>query len=71
MNTHQLETDKLKLIRWISEIQDVTVIDRIKSIMANELSDDEKKAIDEAIQSIELNGTLSHNQVMEETFFKS
>ncbi len=67
MNAHQLENDKIKLIRWISELKDAAIIDKIKSIMISELSEDEKKAIDEAIQSIEIRGTLSHNQVMEET----
>ena len=71
MSSHQLEHDKLKLIHWITELRDNTVIEKLQKIMSSEqsekLSNNEKKAIDEAINSIDKKGTLSHNQVMEET----
>lgn len=71
MNTQQLQNDKLNIINWISELQDYSLVEKIKTIMSkakeNSLTTEQKKAIDEAFQSIEKNGTKSHETVMEET----
>lgn len=71
MKLQELQKEKLELIHWISKLQDNSVIKEIKEIMNNfkksSLSKEQKDAIDEALISIERNGTISHNQVMEET----
>ena len=71
MNTQQLQDDKLNIINWISQLQDYTIVEKIKSIMSSPdkflLSKIQKKAIDEALESVENKGTISHNIVMEET----
>ena len=71
MNTQELQNDKLNIIHWISELQDYSVVEKIKSIMnttkEDSLSIEQKKAIDEAFISIEQQGTASHDNVMEQT----
>jgi hypothetical protein len=71
MNAQQLQNDKLNIINWISQLQDYSLLEKVKSLMSSSdeclLSNEQKKAIDEGIQSIETNGTISHNIVMEET----
>lgn len=34
MNTQELQNDKLNIIRWISELQDYSVVEKIKAIMS-------------------------------------
>ncbi len=71
MNTQQLQNDKLNIINWISQLEDYSLVEKIKSIMTSPdaclLSKEQKNAIDEALQSIETKGTITHNVVMEET----
>jgi hypothetical protein len=71
MNAQQLQNDKLNIINWISQLQDYNIIEKVKSIMSSSdiclLSNEQKMAKDEAIQSIEIKGTTPHNVVMEET----
>jgi hypothetical protein len=70
MEAQQLQTDKLNIINWINQLQDNSLIEQIKSMMASDvclLSNEQKNAIDEALKSIEIEGTTSHNAVMEET----
>jgi DNA polymerase IIIc chi subunit len=71
MNIQQLQNDKLSIINWISQLQDYSLVEKVKSIMSSPdaclLSNEQKKAIDEALQSIEAKGTTPHNTVMEET----
>lgn len=71
MNTQQLQTDKLNIINWVSQLQDASLLDKIKILMNTSkeclLSNDQKKAIDDALLSIENKGVFSHNIVMEET----
>lgn len=72
MNIQQLQNDKLNIINWISQLQDYSLIEKVKSIMMSSpeaclLSNEQKNAIDEALQSIETKGTTPHNIVMEET----
>ena len=71
MNIQELQNDKLNIINWISQLQDYSLVEKVKSIMSSPdaclLSNEQKKAIDEALQSIETKGTTPHNAVMEET----
>lgn len=71
MSTQQLQTDKLNIINWISELQDYSLVEKIKTIMSKSqetsLIKEQKQAIDEAFDSIEKHGTKSHSSVMEET----
>ena len=71
MNTQQLQNDKLNIINWISQLQDYSLVEKIKELMSSTetclLTNEQKNAIDEALHSIENKGTLHHNVVMEET----
>ena len=71
MNTQELQNDKLNIIHWISELQDYSVIEKIKAIMSKNkdvsLTSEQKNAIDKALVSIEENGTKTHDAVMEQT----
>ena len=71
MNIQQLQNDKLNIINWISQLQDYTIVEKVKSIMTSPdeclLTSEQKKAIDEGLQSIKAKGTTPHNIVMEET----
>jgi len=70
MDTQQLQNDKLTIINWVSQLQDFSLVEKIKSLMSSDkcsLSDEQKNAIDEAFQSIETEGTIPHHKVMEET----
>ena len=71
MNLQQLQSDKLNIISWISQLQDDSILEKVKFIMSTSdvclLSNEQKTAIDEALQSIETEGTTPHNAVMEET----
>lgn len=71
MNVQQLQNDKLDIINWMSQLEDASVVEKVKSIMSEptqfELSLQQKNMIDEALHSIDLNGTTPHNVVMEET----
>ncbi|MTG98926.1 hypothetical protein NWE55_01610 [Myroides albus] len=74
MSTHKLQNDKLDLIHWINELDDYTVIARLKSMMntiqKEDLSFAQKKAIDEALVSIDTEVLESHDTVMEQTKLK-
>ncbi len=71
MNVQQLQNDKLSIINWMSQLEDFSLVEKVKSIMSSPntclLSNDQKNAIDEALKSIETKGTIPHNVVMEET----
>jgi hypothetical protein len=71
MNVQQLQNDKLSIINWMSQLEDFSIVEKVKSIMSSPdtslLSGDQKNAIDEALKSIESKGTTPHNIVMEET----
>jgi hypothetical protein len=71
MNIQQLQNDKLNIINWISQLQDYSIVEKVKSIMSSPdeclLTNEQKNAIDEALQSIQLKGTTPHHTVMEET----
>lgn len=67
MNTQEMLNDKLNIIHWISELQDYSVVEKIKSIMEDSLSIEQKTAINDGFISIEQQGTVSHESVMEQT----
>jgi hypothetical protein len=71
MNAQQLQNDKLRIINWMSQLEDFSLVEKVKSIMSSPdtclLSSEQKNAIDEALKSIETNGTTPHNVVMDET----
>jgi hypothetical protein len=71
MNAQQLQDDKLKIINWISQLQDSSLVDKLKAIMSSAedstLTNEQKALIDQAFESIQQEGTISHNTVMEET----
>ncbi len=71
MNVERLQKDKQSIISWINELQDYSLIEKIKIIMSKSkeisLTKEQKNAIDEAFHSIEKHGTKSHETVMEET----
>lgn len=49
MNTQQLQNDKLNIINWISELQDYSLVEKIKTIMSkakeNSLTTEQKKLL--------------------------
>ncbi|POR30723.1 hypothetical protein JJC03_03760 [Flavobacterium oreochromis] len=71
MNAQQLQNDKLHIINWITELQDDSLVEKIKELMRSSketfLTNEQKTAIDQAFESMQLKGTSSHNTVMEET----
>jgi hypothetical protein len=71
MSLQQLQNDKLSIINWISQLQDYSMVEKVKSIMGSPdeclLSNEQKNAINEALQSIQVKGTTPHHIVMEET----
>ena len=71
MNVQQLQNDKLSIINWMSQLEDFSIVEKVKSIMCSpetySVSDEQKNAINEALESIETKGTTPHNVVMEET----
>ena len=52
MNTQQLQDDKLSIINWITQLQDYSLVEKVKAIMSSSdvclLFNEQKKAIDEA-----------------------
>ena len=71
MDTQQLQNDKLNIINWITELQDDSLIEKIKGLMRSSkgtiLTNEQKNAIDQAFESIHQKGTTSHNTVIEDT----
>jgi hypothetical protein len=72
MNIQQLQNDKLNIINWINQLQDYSVIEKVKSLMSSSdedslLDNSQKRAIDKGIESIENEGTTPHNNIMEAT----
>jgi len=71
MDIQKLQNEKLTIINWISELQDYSLVEKIKTIMSKSketfLTTEQQNAIDQALVSIEKNGTKSHETVMLET----
>lgn len=74
MDIQDLQNDKLDIIHWISGLQDYSVVEKIKAIMSKNrsitMTPEQKTAIDDALASIEENGTQHHDSVMEKTIKK-
>lgn len=54
MNTSQLQSDKLIIINWITEIQDSSIVEKIKAIMSSDskpynLTDEQQEILDSQI----------------------
>ena len=71
MNPEQLQNDKLIIMDWINQLDDYSIVEKVKSIMRSSdaclLSNNQKKAINEALHSIENKGTTPYNLVIEDT----
>ena len=79
MNTQQIQAEKLDLIGWIYNIQDISVIEKLKSIQKNIVIEkyeaslkpmSEKELIDrakEANKAIENNDVISQDDLKKET----
>lgn len=74
MSTQKLQNDKLDIIHWINELDDYAVIAKLKSMMNTSKEEDlsltQKRAIDEALISIDTEILQSHDTVMEQTRLK-
>lgn len=54
MNTQQLQTEKLNIINWITQIQDYSLVEKIKALMSSTdkpytLTDEQQKILDNQI----------------------
>jgi len=71
MTVQQFQKDNRNIIDWINELQDYSLVEKIKTIMnksqENTLTSEQKDAIDEALADVEKNGTKSHETVMAAT----
>ncbi len=69
-----IQAEKLSLIQWLAGINDIRIIKQFKSLQQSSeaegsvtLSDAEKSAIDEGLQSIQKGHIQSHEAVMKTT----
>ena len=64
-----IQTSKIELAKVVLDIENPKLIEEIINLINSKinLTDKQKVAIDEAIYSLENNGGISHNVVMEET----
>ena len=64
-----IQTSKIELVKAIFDIKNPSLIEEIISLIKSKdnLTPNQKRAIDEAIYSLENNEGISHNLVMEET----
>lgn len=64
-----IQASKQKLVKMIMETEDNSLLDEMLSIISNRdlLSDQEKKAINEALEEVEREETIPHDIVMAET----
>ncbi len=67
-----IQTEKLKLIEWLSTLTDPSLIEQLKLLKENfsgrtdwweALSEDVKKSIDEGLNDIETGDTIPHSVV--------
>ena len=65
-----IEKDKLEIIKWIAGLKDETSLERIKLLKNkkysdwwDEISEDEKSAIDHGIKDMKMGKTKSHTEV--------
>ena len=69
-----IQAEKLNLIKWLAEINDLEVIKQFKTLQKSSLekgaiilTDAEKSAIDQGLKSIEEDRVQSHERVVEMT----
>tara|TARA_R110000868_G_scaffold320547_2_gene581446 strand:- start:1861 stop:2103 length:243 start_codon:yes stop_codon:yes gene_type:complete len=69
-----IQAEKLNLIKWLAEINDLEVIKQFKTLQKSSLekgaiilTDAEKSAIDQGLKSIEEDRVQSHERVVEIT----
>lgn len=60
MNTQKLQNDKLNLIQWITQIQDHTLIEKIKSLMSTSNDNLQLTIEQEVIRAVEHGTEISH-----------
>jgi len=73
-----IQIEKYELLKWLINLEDVSVINKIKKIKDSMLplaassgvSEIEKTLIDSGIKEYEKGNTFSHHQVMEELKIK-
>lgn len=56
MNTQQLQNEKLNIINWITQIQDYSLVEKIKNLMSSSnapyvLTDEQQKILDSQVNS--------------------
>lgn len=56
MNTPQLQKDKLKIINWITQLEDAALVEKIKSLMKESgkpylLTNEQQKILDSQVNS--------------------
>jgi len=70
-----IQTEKQNLMEWISKLEDESIIEDIKSLKENssnwkdwwsDLSEEEKKGIEEGLRDIEEGRTYTYEQVKNE-----
>ena len=70
-----IQIEKYKLIEWLTNINDVTIINRLKKIKENpivnsewseEISEIEKELIKVGLKQYEVGNTFTHEQVLNE-----
>lgn len=68
-----IQTEKLELIEWIIQQENTSLLQQLIDIKKTfedpkvELSNHEKQAVQEAVDTIKSQGTISHEEVIEET----
>ena len=71
VNNQQIQSDKLNIINWITQLNDDILLEKVKSIMSTSdlclLDIEQKNAIDEALLSIKTVGTKPLSTIIEET----
>ncbi len=65
-----IQAEKLELIRWLTSVNDVSIIEKIKSFRLksskdwwNEISEAEKQAIEQGLKDAEEGKLIPHDEV--------
>ena len=71
--TMDIQAEKYKLIEWITSLKDISLINHLKAVREavtndwwDELTQEERKGIEEGIQDIEEGRVYQHKEVMAE-----
>lgn len=70
MSKSSIEKEKLEIIKWVTNLKDSTAIERLKMLREsppksdwwNEISEEEKSAIDKGIADIKAGRVKSHKE---------